>query len=58
MHRSLAFCIWLVFAAGVLVASWRFYAIYRRRQRWKFLMTSHQSLHIARERIVAAPEEE
>jgi hypothetical protein len=30
--------------------------IYRRRKRWQLLMTSHQSVHVARERIIASPE--
>ena len=47
----------LVLSAGIiLAAAWRLFAIYRRRRRWKLLMTSHHSLHIARQRIIVNPQ--
>ena len=51
MHPAL---IAFLLILGVIIgfAVWRLYAIYRRRRRWQLLMTSHQSLHVARKRIV------
>jgi hypothetical protein len=49
-------CFWILLGIAVLSAVWRLYAIYRRRRRWKLLTTSHQSLHIARERIITRPQ--
>jgi len=56
MYRYIQLCVAILFAGIILAAAWRLYVIYRRRRRWKMLMTSHHSLHIARERIVASPE--
>jgi hypothetical protein len=56
MNSRLGFCL-LVFSVGIFSATaWRLYTIYRRRRRWKLLTTSHQSLHIARARIVRNPQ--
>jgi len=55
MNRLLL-CLWFLTGIAILIAGWRLYGIYRRRRRWKLLTTSHQSLHIARERIVARPQ--
>ncbi len=53
MHPHLA--VFLFIIAGIsIVAAWRLFAIYRRRMRWKALMTSHQSLHVARSRIIVS----
>jgi hypothetical protein len=42
----------VVFLAGVILAVvFRSFQTYRRRQRWKNLMASHPSLHVARQRI-------
>jgi hypothetical protein len=58
MHPTLVACLLAILGIAVLAAAWRLFAIYRRRRRWKLLTTSHQSLHIARERIVAKPPDE
>lgn len=55
MHPRSVLCLVILSAAVIVTVAWRLYAIYRRRKRWKMLMTSHQSLHIARERIVTLP---
>ncbi|HZD50482.1 MAG TPA: hypothetical protein VE178_17195 [Silvibacterium sp.] len=56
MNGYIQLCLAILSAAIVLATAWRLYVIYRRRMRWKLLTTSHRSLHIARERIVASPE--
>jgi hypothetical protein len=56
MNQRLLVCLIILSAAIVIAVTWRLVAIYRRRRRWKMLMSSHQSLHIARERIVANPQ--
>ena len=55
MKRLLFFFSFLS-AVALLIAALRLYAIYRRRRRWKLLTTSHQSIHVARERIIATPQ--
>ena len=55
MNSRVGLCLLVLSAAIILVAAWRFYAIYRRRRRWQMLMTSHQSLHVARQRINETP---
>jgi hypothetical protein len=47
--------LWVLLGIVFFIAAWRLYAIYRRRRRWKLLTTSHQSLHVARERIITRP---
>jgi hypothetical protein len=56
MHPRLVVCLFIVSGIIVGVAVWRLFVIYRRRKRWQLLMTSHQSVHVARERIIASPE--
>ncbi len=51
MHPRLVVCLFIVLAIILGFAAWRLFVIYRRRKRWKALMTSHQSLHVARRRI-------
>ena len=55
MHPRLIVCLFITFGIIVGISAWRLFVIYRRRRRWKTLMTSHQSLHIARQRIVVNP---
>ena len=56
MHPRLVVCLFINLGIIVGVAAGRLFVIYRRRRRWKMLMTSHQSLHVARKRIIASPE--
>jgi len=44
-------CLTVLFVGIIFAAAWRLFVIYRRRRRWKNLMTSDPSLHIARHRI-------
>ncbi|HUA98276.1 MAG TPA: hypothetical protein VMA34_08120 [Terracidiphilus sp.] len=55
MHPRLVLCLFIVTGIILGFAAWRLFVIYRRRKRWKMLTTSHQSLHVARERIVTIP---
>ena len=55
MNSRLELCLLVLLGFVISIAAWRFYAIYRRRKRWRMLMTSHESLHVARRRIVATP---
>jgi hypothetical protein len=55
MNPRLGLCLLVLLGIVIFIAAWRFYAIYRRRRRWQMLMTSHQSLHVARKRIITAP---
>jgi len=55
MHPRLVVCLFILSGIMIGIASWRLFVIYRRRKRWKMLMTSHQSLHVARSRIIISP---
>ena len=55
MNPYLQLCLFVLLGVVISVVAWRFYAIYRRRKRWRMLMSSHQSIHVARQRIVATP---
>jgi len=55
MNQRLIVCLLVVSGIIVAVAAWRLFLVYRRRKRWQMLMTSHQSVHIARKRIITGP---
>ena len=51
LSNRVQLCLSVLFVGIIFAAAWRLFVIYRRRQRWKNLMTSDVSLHIARQRI-------
>ncbi len=55
MRPTLLALLLIFLGLAIAAATGRLYVIYRRRKRWKALMTSHHSLHVARERIITAP---